>query len=71
MGSSNRNVSLVRIFDGSGVFNVKKGIRYHIEKRERKEAIIKTVKELVIAVVIAVALGLYIACYLLYKVGYV
>lgn len=71
MGSSNRNVSLVRIFDGSGVFDVKKGIKYHIEKRRRKEAFLHTLVELVIAVVIAIALKLIIACYLLHKVGYV
>ena len=58
------------ISDGSGVHDVKKGIKYHIEKREKKEARIKTVKELVIAIVIAVAMGLILACYLLHKAGY-
>ena len=71
MGSGNRNVLMVRIFDGSGVFDVKKGIKYHIEKRRRKEVFLQTLVELLIAVVIAVALGLCLACYLLHKVGYV
>ena len=48
-----------------------KGIKYHIEKRRRKEAFLQTLMELLIAVVIAVALGLCIACYLLHKVGYI
>ena len=71
MGSSNRNVLMVRIFDGSGVCDVKKGIKYHLEKHRKKEAFLRILMELLIALVMAVSMGLCIACYLLYEVGYI
>lgn len=70
MGSSTCNVLMDCIPVGSGVRDVKKGIRYHIEKREKKEVRIKKIKELVIVIVVAIAMGLIIACYLLHKAGY-
>ena len=48
----------------------KDSIKYHIIKRRCREKIIEYVATAIIVMAIGFILGIIIACYLLYKVGY-